>query len=1503
MRDLLNRTRWTLRALSLPNVRVMLCLLFFIPSVSFAGTIPITVVGTTQTQIVISYQATTAGACTISAIDNNGGPTVADLDTTKFTNANQDLARTVANGFLWPTLVNGSKRTVVIGTHDQIKKGADGSSYSTALQVATDHTITVSCNAGADTGTVNAQTQNIPYASYYPELPIPDPTQVTFGMQPTVNWTDRSVKYIDPISGVLMQRVTAPNDVFSDTNPFNMGFAVPVIDVSGGAWTNPANFTTRQAPSTLATTSTVGAPIFAPIDPSFVPAIMWTDWDVVLYGSASSSSVQAGVCISTDSGQTCANRTVQNVTFATSVAAYGAVPPSWQSSPPAPGAYFSGWGGMNQWFGGEDLANRTFTGVNCSGTPTVCTIASPSGVMGFNVSRTAGTSFSISGCSAGAPARFTIATVDNWSRITTQQTAGGTWAGCTYRDLAVGIRVTLNNAGTLNVSLSGNGADARTGGAGSNGSRWIGGLSKVMDIATDCDGNTHAPPLSGYLVGLNQQGVYLIQDDGRMCLQSNLYNHTAGVHGQVLISGAIPFVDNRCFVLPDFQSPAHIWKACHVANNYQEMVPNFIPSNTNDNFTWTDLGTTASSVGAQVIAAGGAPATALLSGLFGTLGLDTVGDDGAGSGIIQYRAAAGGNDTACMLAWADANNNLISAMTLWGTYPVGWAACHFSAQHSAAYSLYSSQAESSQISPIVFNSAVSAGGPFVSRSSEGVYKNGSLTVWTIPISGCTNANPAVCTSTANNLDNVTGTNASQGAWIQISGMTGTGWSGVNGPAFAHKIDNNTFSLYSDPTGHSPINSTSFGALAGTVTATMLPPLYSVPIGSTINSGGHARMAANLTAGYTAYFPSGKLVMQDGDPITITPNVLNSTTQYYAKVSGAPTGDFDVYSDAALTSPVPFATLAGAAGWFATLAQTCPDPSTLSLPGPLYMDTGIGTPGAGNQKVRCVKIRLHDEGCSDFPASGEHAVYPCASDPNNAARSSLHPINVGDAFGDLSHFGGNHEVLFVLAVNRVSPNQIDVTLERSYGDDPNYGWRGVTNGPPDHYAQQHSPGWTPWAEAPIPGGLIHTVASPGFAIPPVNGAHNDFVAGATAGNVSQASAYLNTLPDSKINVNISAFTGPLTSTHTSIPFWSTANASGAALTTLAQSYPSMRMMFGQAPVSEMSPSYSWNGDWMAMNGAFGNPQNNGDGVGLSRTLTNIRGGTYDASSATSTVYLIPTMQPGSVNIKIAPVEVTNWPSAMFTDISGPNSVITDANQGSYCVVFVAGECRPNSTVGQVFVAMRGYSDAYGQCIANNATVGYPCAFGLWGGGGWAVQIRNVPLDNRNVGARRLTLGWTMPLSHYDFANWISTPDAKWGLFALNPIQQHPLKGAYAGTQWFAMKLPPSPASDTMVRGNFSPMRVSLTGVSGDQVRIEFGYAENGNPGNFYCTSRAEACYTSATVVAGNPFVFASEPQSYTNCSPRCEVVIPAIPGRVLYYTVQRQNGPNRSTSAIGVVAIP
>ena len=239
--------------------------------------------------------------------------------------------------------------------------------------------------------------------------------------------------------------------------------------------------------------------------------------------------------------------------------------------------------------------------------------------------------------------------------------------------------------------------------------------------------------------------------------------------------------------------------------------------------------------------------------------------------------------------------------------------------------------------------------------------------------------------------------------------------------------------------------------------------------------------------------------------------------------------------------------------------------------------------------------------------------------------------------------------------------VDVTLMRAYQDDPGFAGRAVSNPLTDVKQMNHAPGWTFLGEAPVQAGFLQVSSTPAFVIPPINGTHFDVVEGATPGNISQISTYLPAVTDSVINVSTTIFALPGVSLHQSFPSWQL-NAGGALLTQ-SQTYPSMREVYNQTPYSEFNSSYSWGSDWAAMNGSVGNGQNSGDTTNLFRTLTNIRGTTYDSGNTTTIVYQIPVVSP-SVNIKIAPMYLTNWPHGMFTDVSGPGSLISDANEGKF-----------------------------------------------------------------------------------------------------------------------------------------------------------------------------------------------------------------------------------------------
>ena len=1445
----------------------------FVCAILRASPLVINSVAATQTQIVINYTAPSTASCTVTVSDLNGGVNPPhDVDPTLFPNSNTDLARTTAKGFRWPTIesADGLTRTLVIGGHDEIKQGTDSKWYSTALQTASSHSITLSCDGGFDTATVNQSTANIPVASYYPELPIPTPGSPLGGVpQPTIDWNDRTVKYMDPVTGVLIQRVTGPGDNFNSQNPI---YLAKVFDLTN-SWANKDNAISTNNSSAVATTSTPNAPLLIAWDNKITPyccQLEISDFIAHLYGNGANGTEVAEMCISLNSGQSCASGPV-DVPFDQS---------SHDHDAPAnyPTNFFQGWGLWNTAFGTYDLQNLSYGGVNASGS----TVTLPSLTLpGFNVDRNPGSKFTLTSCATGPDTTLTVASVDSFSQITTVET-GLNLANCTYQDSSAGLRIILKNSGTLSLNVSMQDEWGVGDSGGSNGSNYVCNTQVLTDISKDCDGNPQNPPLTGYLCQFTN-GVYLVQQNGRMCLMSNRYG--PATHLLPLNS---PWIDARSLVGVDYQQPAHLWKMSLDNNgDYTEFTPG--AGHPQDKFSYTDITATAPPIDAQIIAAGGAAAKALSTGLWPPFGAEAV-----IGGNIQYRSTSAGQDSMCMLAWTDANNKLIRAVTAFDTYPLRWGGCHFSPLGAGEFS----NAVAGN-TPYKFNSSLLLGGPFTMRVLS-MRKNGQFQSYTIPITAASAANPVVLTSNANDLDAVSSLNPSAGALITCSGGTGS-WAAINGDFRAHKIDNNTFSLYTDTT-HT-FDGSKFGPLTGNVTCTMSPPLYNVYVRSVAGSS-TARVTVDVTypdEGYLTYFPSGKMAVRDGDPVNFSK--LNQMTQYYVKTScdGCSTYQFDVYKDPGLTVPAPQSEVAAAAQGYVDYAEACPETNDVQLPGPLYYDSGFGDTRV-RRKIRCVTLRVAGEPCSEYAGPGEQASYPCPSDPHAVNKSSLQNIQPGDVIFDLSHAGGNHEFMLVLQKNKTSENQMDLTIERWYGDSPE--WRGGNGRAQDYWAQQHSPGWTGWAMPPIRSAWVHYTADNHWIVesPLYSGAHHDVSVGSLPGNLVLSSGYMPGNFDDLVDLPAQTFFSiPVTTTHDSAPIWA-GDTADTMITGPTQSYPDHRQVFGEAPSTEQV----WKSDWMAINPAYGNGGNYGDGSGIQRALTNIRGTSYDPANQTSIVYKITNPAPSnSLNIKIVNYLLHASPHWYFSDKSGPQSLLTDADVGRSCFAYNAGECRPGSAPGDVFLAMRGVYDP-GQCTVNTATLTPPCLYPLWAGAGWAVQVRQTPEDTNGTGVRRLTMGFALPTTHFSFQTWIASPDGKWGFFVTNPIQYRPSWHYYSGTHVFAMKLPPwpqpgdiDPAGQEKNRTTFVPYPVMVPGSSGDTVRVAFGYGENGDVTKSYCTTRLETCWTSASATAANPFVFDSESQGRTNCGSGCTVQIPAIPGRVLYYRVEHAGG---STDAMQAVAV-
>jgi hypothetical protein len=570
-------------------------------------------------------------------------------------------------------------------------------------------------------------------------------------------------------------------------------------------------------------------------------------------------------------------------------------------------------------------------------------------------------------------------------------------------------------------------------------------------------------------------------------------------------------------------------------------------------------------------------------------------------------------------------------------------------------------------------------------------------------------------------------------------------------------------------------------------------------------------------------------------------------------------------------------------------------------GVLYFDSG--SLSGSTPLVRCLTMRVRSEPCSEWASAGEQAKYPCPSDPSNTSKSSLQNIQPGDVLYDLAGSDqGNHEHMLVLAVVVNSPTSIDITVMREYGNSTS--WQAEAN-VGSSYCCAHSPGWTPYAYITMQSAWFDSTSTPVNNPPPqpespaYSGLHHDLGQGGPGlVNLAVPPAGIDDVP----NVSFSQFLAtPVTQSHNNRALWAGDRNDTLFDNDTQQSYPTHRQ--SAAPPLEQG----WKADVTALNIGYGNPRGQVDDSGISRTVIKVPG--FD------TVYQITNPAPShTANIKLVPYLMTMGVQ-FFKDLSGPTNCHTDPNGpncmtnnsiGFYCEAYAQNECVDGSNAGNFYFAATAMYQTE-NCYSNNQTLRVPCLYPLWPMAGWIEQIRQVPMDFDGLGVRRLSMGWSLPLAHFTFYNWISSPDGHWGFFAANPVGQKTLRNA-TGSAWFAMKIPPWPDQPAkrrlrfygeIDRTAFIPYRVLVPGLDGDSVRVAFGYGENGDPNKFYCTTRLERCWTSTNAVPQNPFVFNGEPQGRTDCNASCTVTIPAIPGRVVYYSVEHANGVMDPVQAVAI----
>lgn len=1448
---------------------------FFALAFLSAQTVTIDVKSATATQAIIHVSAVNpdgspvAGPCTYRVSEGPSfSASVNDVNPALFVGSNLDSRA--------GSIIDGKDRYFIAGTRLS-GKAADRKYYSRALQTNTLHWAGVTCGTAPEQGKTFT-TLNPTMGNSYPEFPAFDAGAFGNVAVPTIDWMDKTKTYIDPLTGVLIKRVTGPKDLL---NTAGVRQVFTYARDLNGSWTNAVNALANQSSSVFATTVTPNAPLFLPWAPgTFNSAHASFDAspepvDVRLRAFCSTSNggmLQA--CMSLDSGQTCATDSI-DISCPTSFGEV-AVP----SNYPAP--MYSGWGIQSQPLSKNAVSTYNTPTVTVSGNK-VTWVSENTRAIKFFANRAAGSKLQILGTSPSCAGNYcTVASYDSPDQITIQESVPSP-VTASMQDIGAGIRVWLKNTGgspsvNANFTYDYSTADQFFGGVNAEFDTCSG--LPITDILTDAAGNPLSAPLSGYLCNIGEQGpadlMLWIPSTGEARLMSTY----ATGDGNRYYPPGNPFSASDSKSLFATDRVGNLWKGTlnSTAGVYREYVP-VSGVNVPDNVTWTNLSATSTSVEQQLQALGVAATTAYASGLFTKPSF--IGIVG-GYALYDSKTSQDGRDGPCIrIRTLGDTNQIVDAVTSFDKYPMRWGACHAGPAGNGSLlnlTVNAAIAHDSTSNPLA--------GPWRLTITQ-VHRGGGWQSFSEAITAATSANVVQFTAPAHGMDpnyNASGfgSPALVGPMVTISGGAGA-WTAANGTWIANVAigDADHFTIPA-------LNTSAFGAMTGSLRVSAAPPIIH-SVAQSISQTTPAVVSIVVSVQNETLPQDHRL--QDGDPIGFGSDA--SKSQYFAKVTGYSKTTFGVYSDTQLTVPVSGAALQNFTG-SVYLAETCPanlDPQWVTG---MPLDTGaVG--------ARCISFRVAGEPCSLFANPGESAKYPCKSDPSNVTKSGLQDLQPGDAIRDLGRNGYTETMVLVKKVKN-SETDLELTFMRWT---PN-----KVGGGDDHltypYSSTHDFGWTPylvpsnshspataWLDANDP---THTFLS---ADPNYASQHGDFGHGNAPGLVTFAAGQggPGETPDSIVNKNIrDLLATPLTYKKNEAPVWADSASTQLSYGYHIQTYPGHRQV--GAPLQENV----WKGDWNSMNPSFGGSQTDGGGLIGGITISNIRGTAYDSGSSTAHVYKISNVV-GAFDRKRTPTYA--WAGRfMFKDKSGPGSAISDADSWQYCVADNAGECRPGSAKNDVFLVAPIFYDAAGTCYTNTFNYMAPCFIGANPMGGWATQVQIDPIDSTGRRFRKLTQGLSAPGLQWTFTTWLQTPGGKWGFFSAPYVNG--LRNDY-----FAMKLPPWPGSlqgqDANNRSNFIPISRRLPASPGSQyARARFGYAENGPPSSLFCSSRQEACSTEIPAsAAGDPYSFVAEAGTHLQCISGCTVAIPAISGRIVYFMIDRLDGSGNitSTGPLEAVAVP
>lgn len=268
--------------------------------------------------------------------------------------------------------------------------------------------------------------------------------------------------------------------------------------------------------------------------------------------------------------------------------------------------------------------------------------------------------------------------------------------------------------------------------------------------------------------------------------------------------------------------------------------------------------------------------------------------------------------------------------------------------------------------------------------------------------------------------------------------------------------------------------------------------------------------------------------------------------------------------------------------------------------------------------------------------------------------------------------------------------------------------------------------------------------------------------------------------------------------------------------------------------------------------------------------------------------------------------------ILQDVSGTSTVGSTAS--SYCIIRYTGDTCGQSgageAVGDLFVnqPQANPSKASGQAFDVGSLTVFP--LGHEPGGLMQYFFQGIPAWSCNGGTDSNTC--TGAVEHLDrFERRVTTAlgrlSAQDTYSTAKAIPTSSLQIFTCGTPNLqlmqALCIGPTLAQtqDSAARYDFAKIPVSIP-AGATNAEIRFGYLENGTATQWYCTTAQDACNTSAP--STRPFNYSGETRTLTTCSSGCTIPVPALHGRMLYYSVWR--APDSTTwtqdAAIGTVVM-